>query len=207
MRLQYVASACVVIEEAGVKVICDPWLTSPIYGGAWYHNPPLTVGPDDFADCEAIYLSHINLDHTDPETLKRWPSRPPVYLAAYAEPFFANQVRALGFPVTELLPGQRAEFGPDFSLEIIPADDCNPQLCGRYIGCAIRNPTEARSYQLDSLALFTGGGGRILNVNDCPYALASAAIQRLQTEAGWRQPDLLLVGYTGAGPWPQCFPH
>lgn len=43
MRVQNVASACVVIEHHGIRVLCDPWLVSGAYYGAWYHNPPLTV--------------------------------------------------------------------------------------------------------------------------------------------------------------------
>lgn len=71
MRIQNVASACVVIEHHGIRVLCDPWLSESAYMGSWYHNPPLTVRPEDFHDVDFIYLSHIHQDHCDLETLKR----------------------------------------------------------------------------------------------------------------------------------------
>ena len=73
MRVQYIASATILVEHAGVRVLCDPWLTEPIYGGAWYHATPLISSPEDFQDIDAIYCSHIHEDHVDWHTLERLP--------------------------------------------------------------------------------------------------------------------------------------
>lgn len=205
MRLQYIASACVLIEHAGVKVLCDPWLTDGIYGGAWYHCPSLTVTPEDFRDIDFLYLSHIHPDHCDVATLERLP-RVPVFVGRYVEDFLGKRLRSMGFPVTVLHPDVAHAFTADFSLAIVPADDCNPELCGKWIGCEIRNPASRKSYQIDTLALFKAGDEAILNTNDCPFPLAQHAIRRLQSCPHWVRPSLLLVGYGGAGPWPQCFP-
>lgn len=201
MKLQYVSSACVLIEHQGVKVLCDPWLTDGIYGGAWYHNPPLKVTPEDFADIDYIYISHIHPDHFDEATLVRLP-KVPVLIGNYAEPFLAKKLTAMGFPVYVCLSPGRYSLGKsgDFWLEIIPADDCNPQACGKWIGCEIKNPKRGESYQIDTLAVFRGGGKAIVNVNDCPYELAYRALWHVTPK-----PDLLCVGYAGAGPYPQCF--
>ena len=43
----------------------------------------------------------------------------------------------------------------------------------------------------------------ILNTNDCPFELASHAIKANKLHT--KKIDLLLVGYGGAGPFPQCF--
>lgn len=204
MKLQYVASACVLVEHAGVRVLCDPWLTDGIYGGAWYHNPPLAVTPEDFCDIHYIYVSHIHPDHADFATLARLP-RVPVLVGRYAEAFLAGKLRAMGFPVHELPHDQPYAIGPDFTIQIVPADNCDPKACGRWIGCQIANAKEGASYQVDTLAVFKGGDQIIVNVNDVPYGLGQQAVKRVKQQYG--APDLLCVGYAGAGPWPQCFGH
>lgn len=204
MKLQYVASACVLIEHAGVRVLCDPWLVDGAYGGAWYHNPPLKVTPEDFRDIDFIYISHIHPDHCCLSTLERLP-RVPVLLGRYAETFLAAKLRAMGFEVRECPHDQPVALGPDFTIQIVPADDCNPQVCGQYIGCHVINPKEGATHQIDTLAVFQGGGQVIVNANDCPYSMATQAVDRIKRQYG--EPDLLCVGYAGAGPWPQCFSH
>ncbi len=201
MRLQYISSACVLIEHAGVKVLCDPWLTDGIYGGAWYHNPPLTVRPEDFPDIDYLYISHCHPDHLDWPTLERLP-RVPVLIGAYVEDFMGKQLRAKGFETIEMSHGG-VELCDGFGAQVIPADDCDPAACGKWIGCQIKETSRRASYQIDTLAVFTAGTQVIVNVNDCPYELAKGALERVVATFG--TPDLLCVGYAGAGPWPQCF--
>lgn len=198
MRVQYVHSACVVVEHRGIKVLCDPWLLPGAYYGAWHMNPALTVTPEDFHDVDFIYLSHIHQDHAHLETLKRLKKGTPVLLAPYAEPFLKQMVEGRGFPVTVCEPGRVLDLGHDFSIEIIAADDCNPERCGAWIGCPL--PNLKGSQQVDSLAVFRGGGKVVLNTNDCPFPLVEPILK------GLPRPDFLLVGYAGAGPYPQCFP-
>lgn len=200
MRLTYIASACLLVEHAGVRVLCDPWLTDGIYGGAWYHNPPLTVTPEDFHGVEYVYLSHIHPDHADFATLARLSRSTTIVLAQFDESLrkpLALRLMQMGFPVVELTATAPFLLGPDFAIEVIPADNCDPSVCGRFFGC-----TE-KVAQIDSLAVFHGGGHTIVNVNDCPYALARDAVERVRGIYG--SPDLLCVGYAGAGPWPQCY--
>jgi UDP-MurNAc hydroxylase len=206
VKLQYLASATVLVEHAGVRVLCDPWLTSGIYGGAWYHNPPLAVQPEDIRNIDAIYLSHIHPDHADLATLNRLP-RCPVLIGSYADDFLGKRLRGLGFHVQVLHPQVALVLGGQLSVKIVPADDCDPERCGKWIGCPIADPRPNRSYQIDTLAVFRAGDEVIVNTNDCPFPLAEHAIRRLQSESSWVPPGLLLVGYGGAGPWPQCFPE
>ena len=43
----------------------------------------------------------------------------------------------------------------------------------------------------------------ILNTNDCPYELIQLFLPSILKS--YSKIDLMLLGYTGAGPWPQCF--
>lgn len=205
MRLTYISSACVVVEHCGVKVLCDPWLIDGAYGGAWYHNPPLTVTPEDFHDCQLCYLSHLHPDHTDWKTLERLNRQTTIVVASYDEALrkpLALRLRGMGYTVIELARDQRYEVGPGFTVQVIPADDCNPEACGAFFGCAMK-AAPGTTMQIDSLAVFHADGQTIVNVNDLPFGLSGHAIERVK--ANYPSIDLLCVGYAGAGPYPQCF--
>jgi UDP-MurNAc hydroxylase len=70
------------------------------------------------------------------------------------------------------------------------------------MGCGIIE-TKFKSTQIDSLAVISDGEHNLLNINDCPYDLAEEAVKLVIKE--YQNIDFLLVGYGGAGPYPQCF--
>ena len=70
------------------------------------------------------------------------------------------------------------------------------------MGCGIIE-TKFKSSQIDSLAVISDGTNTVLNLNDCPYDLAKEAISVITKK--YKKINFLLVGYCGAGPYPQCF--
>lgn len=203
MKVQFIKSACVVIEHETIRILCDPWLTDGIYYGSWYHYPPLKFQPEDFADINYIYISHIHPDHMDPATLKRLPKSIPIFIHEYADKFVLNLLEKLGFEtIHEVSHGSRVTLAPDFTLEIFAADNCDPAMCGRYFQCSVPTPYK-QTMQIDSMAVFQGGGKTVVNTNDCPYGLSKTVCNTILE----RHPtiDFLLVGYSGAAAYPQCF--
>jgi UDP-MurNAc hydroxylase len=96
----------------------------------------------------------------------------------------------------------RHDLGGGVTINIIAADDCDPELCGKFFGCA---PVQAKtgSTQIDSLCVVSDGKSVLVNTNDCPYELAKRILPRIKLDYGTI--DLLMTGYSGAGPYPQCF--
>lgn len=111
-------------------------------------------------------------------------------------------IERLGFKVTELPHNQKTELKNGITIDILAADNCNPELCGKFMGCGIVE-TKFKSTQIDSLAVISDGVHNVLNLNDCPYDLAKEAIGVILKK--YKNIDFLLVGYGGAGPYPQCF--
>lgn len=203
MRVRYVKSACVVVEHAGVRVLCDPWLTDGIYYGSWYHYPPLDVEPEDFRGVDYVYVSHVHPDHLDVETLRRLDPETPVLIHDYRDKFVRRILESVGFEqIVELRHDELMPLSDDLAIEILAADNCDPSLCGKHFGCDALT-TDGRTRQIDSLAVFRGGGRTLVNVNDSPYALAAAVCDKIR--ARHDAVDMLLTGYAGAGPYPQCF--
>ena len=203
MKLKYIDNACVVVECSGKRVLCDPWLSDGIYYGSWFHYPPLTVSAKDFADVDYIYISHIHPDHFDPVTLAEMSKDIPILILDFADKFVLHGLQNLGFKVIyEVGHGQKFTLAPGFTIEILAADNCDPEICGRFFNCSIPEPY-TKTKQIDSLAVFQGEDGVLVNTNDCPYPLAKSVCAHILNEYG--HVDLLLVGYRSAGPFPQCF--
>lgn len=61
--------ACYLIKTGGTRILTDPWLVDPIFGGFVRHEPPLTLNPSDLPHLDAIAISHAHLDHFNAPTL------------------------------------------------------------------------------------------------------------------------------------------
>ena len=151
MKIRFIKSACVVVEFNGIKVLCDPWLTDGVYYGSWYHYPPLKYNPEDFQDIDYIYISHIHPDHMDKYSLERFSKDIPILIHDYQEKFLLKIIQAIGFKnVIEISHKQPFALSPNFTIEILAADNCNPELCGKFFGCAV--PNHEYRTALDGLA-------------------------------------------------------
>lgn len=203
MRITYFANACVLVEEKGTKILCDPWLIDGVYYGSWFHYPPLKVAPEDFFDCNFIYISHIHPDHLDAASLALFPKTITILIHDFADKYVRGLIQKLGFQtIIEVAHKEEFRASDDLTLKILAADNCDPYLCGRYLHCTVPSPYE-KTKQIDTLAVFKGEKHIAINTNDCPYALAKTVCDDLVLD--YPKIDFLLVGYRGAGPYPQCF--
>lgn len=202
MKLTHLQSATQIISLGSIKVLNDPWLTDGEYYGSWYHYPPF--GDKNLASLEYdyIYVSHIHPDHLSEKTFKSLPCKKPVLINNYDSKFVKRKIEMLGFEVIECDNGVPYKFENGGSVTIYAADNCNPEICAKFMGCGIVEK-KFGSTQIDSLALFKMDDNLIINTNDCPFELASHTIKANQLDK--LKIDLLLVGYGGAGPYPQCF--
>tara|TARA_B100000767_G_scaffold268136_1_gene287908 strand:+ start:774 stop:2135 length:1362 start_codon:yes stop_codon:yes gene_type:complete len=206
MEIKLFRSSTVGIIGKNYKLLTDPWLTDGEYYGSWSHYPKYKIEDnlDELNSYNAIYISHIHPDHCSTETLKKLDKNIPIYISDYHSKFLKFKIERLGFKVWELSNGKRHNLSSDFNLTIYPADNCDPELCYKFNGCGKFEPDIKGSQQIDSLSVIDDGKFSILNVNDCPYDLAKHTISE-KVLKDFSSPDVLLTGYGGAGPYPQCF--
>lgn len=202
MKITNIKSSTVIVESNGIKVLCDPWLFDGEYYGSWYHYPPLEVRDDVFQNIDYIYLSHIHPDHFSRKTFNYLDKNIPIIIHRYEANFLRRNLENLGFEVIELVNAAKFSFTKKFSIQVFAADNCNPELCGKFFGCGILE-SKFGSTQIDSLAVFSDDCFTLLNVNDCPYELSKQTL--ISIKEIHPKIDFLLVGYAGAGPYPQCF--
>lgn len=202
MKIKHINSSCVIIESNGIKILCDPWFVSGEYYGSWHIYPPIELSDDYFNDIDYIYVSHIHPDHFSRKSFAKLNKDIPVLIHTYAAPFLKMNIEFQGFNVTELPHNKKVLLKNDVSINIIAADNCNPELCAKHMGCGIVE-TKYKSTQIDSLCVISDNNFAVLNTNDCPYDLSEQAVREILKK--YVKIDFLLVGYGGAGPYPQCF--
>jgi UDP-MurNAc hydroxylase len=207
MRVRHLKSSSVVVEDDDTRVLCDPWLRDGAFYGAWAHYPPLQFDPEDYDDVDYIYVSHIHPDHCHDETLAQLDDDVPVIIHDYQTDFLRYNIEAHGFDVVELPHDERFHVGGDLYLNVIGADDCDPERCGKYFGCGwwmesqTGGPTGG-STQIDSLGVFDDGEEVLVNANDCRWPMSRAACERIDRRYG--DVDILMMQYGAANFYPQC---
>jgi UDP-MurNAc hydroxylase len=98
MRVTSIGHAGLHIETAHGAILCDPWFT-PAYFASWYPFPANDgLNMDRLGQSEYLYVSHLHLDHYDPEWLYRWMDKDAtVLLPDYGVPDLRQALEGLGF--------------------------------------------------------------------------------------------------------------
>ena len=202
MKVTFHNSASLVIEGNGTKILCDPWLVDGVYIGAWCIYPPYDFQPADFDDVDYIYVSHIHPDHSSKKTLTRLKKNIPVLIHDFPAKALKNRIEGLGFKTIELEHDKRIHLKNDIHINILAADNCDPQLCGKFIGCA-NLQYKVGSNWIDTMSVVDDGNQVIVNTNDCPFDLAQFAAMRIKKK--YDKVDVLLNAFTGASAYPHMF--
>ena len=202
MKLTYLSSASVIINHEKTNILCDPWLVDGEFYGSWFHYPSLNFKPEDFNFVDYIYISHIHPDHLSMKTLSRMDKKIPIIILNYVDKFLKRNIERLGFNVIELEHNKRTHLKDNLYINILAAHYCNPELCSKLMGCSnVEKIFGATS--LDSMSIIDNGKEVVVNTNDCPFEIAKFSADAIKEY--YKNIDFLLVGYSGAGPYPQCF--
>jgi len=203
MKLTYYNNTSVLVEnQNGKKILFDPWLIGKTYYGSWTIYPEVEINMEDFKDIDYIHISHIHPDHCHIPTLEQIPNNIPILIHNWDDKFVKRNLERIGKQVIELDHGDQFKIDDDFTLQVYAADGCNPQECFNFFGCGkIGSPN--KSVGIDTFSLLKSSDKTIMQINDCQYPLTQNTLKKIKTEHG--DIDLMLVGYTGAGSYPQCW--
>lgn len=202
MKIQNIGSSTVIIETNKLKILTDPWFVNGEYYGSWFHNTDINFDTDILNAATHIYVSHIHPDHFSRKSFEKLNKNIPILIHDYESKFLKLNLENLGFKVVELENNKEFSLDSETKMKILAADNCNPELCSKFMGCS-HIEVKYKTTQIDSMCLIYNEEYSVLNLNDCPYELAIKTLDVLLKEH--KKIDLLLVGYAGAGPYPQCF--
>ena len=184
--VRYIYSACIVTSTKDVRVLHDPWFAEGIYDGSWFHYPKVLDPIKSIGDVDLIYISHIHPDHYDVTFLRQYFSVygvKEVVIADHSPNHLAGKMRADGIKAS-ILPDVRCIGNTE--IRILP------------------HKTGSASDIDSAIVIKRFQGGRshcVVNANDIIFD--DAMIASLKAVAN--EPDILLCGYTGAGPYPQTY--
>tara|TARA_Y100001963_G_scaffold9243_1_gene11893 strand:- start:5643 stop:6977 length:1335 start_codon:yes stop_codon:yes gene_type:complete len=202
MRLTYYNNTATLVEYKNTKILLDPWLIGKSYFGSWTSYPKLKIDINDFQDIDYIHISHIHPDHCHEETLKQLSNDIPILIHNWDDKFVKMNLERMGKRVIELEHGEKFNLSDDFSLYVYAADDCNPEECFKFLGCGkIGSPN--KSVGIDTFSVLETPENNIVQINDSPYPLSIKTLNKVKDK--FKSIDLLMVGYTGAGSYPQCW--
>ncbi len=206
MKITSLNSAAVLIEDNStkekVKILCDPWLIGEEYYGSWGIYPPYEFKPEKFADVDFIYISHIHPDHCSKQTLQKLDKKIPVIIHNFPDKALKFIIESVGFKVIELEHNLRIRLKANVFINILAADNCDPNVCGKLMGCGLLE-SKFGTTQIDTICIIDNGKEVIVNVNDCPFPIAKNTSKLVKSL--YPKIDLLLVGYVRASSYPQTF--
>jgi hypothetical protein len=73
MKVTYITHACVLLELDNLKILTDPWLVGPCWGGNLWHYPIHKYSPKNLPKPDIIYFSHGHDDHYHVDTIEQFP--------------------------------------------------------------------------------------------------------------------------------------
>lgn len=182
MKVNYIYSACIVVETADARICCDPWFTDGIYEGSWYQYPKIKDPLAAIGKVSHVYISHIHRDHYDPDFLGKLMTANPdcqIIIGAENQEFLAKKMHKEGFAPLQV---SRYVVGKT-ELAIIP-NYADPEI------------------NIDTALVIKGDDQICLNMNDC--AFDAGQVKEILDFCG-RAPDLACLPYAGAGPYPQVY--
>lgn len=182
MILRYIYSACVVIENADVRICCDPWFTQGIYDGSWFQFPRVEDPIEKIGPVDYVFVSHIHPDHYDPPFLRQLLEANPdcqILIGSENQSFLRAKMLRDGFSpnmIASLQVGATA-------ITVVPN----------------RADSEVN---IDSALVVRDGRFSIANLNDCPFDQSQIDVIKGLCNGS---PDVACLPYAGAGPYPQRF--
>lgn len=186
MKITFIANACQIIEHNGFKILCDPWIEGSAFDGAWIHEEPLKTAPQDLADYDVLYISHIHDDHLHPPTLKYFDKSKPVI--CLKGNMVKKKMEALGFTnIREALDDSIYEDTP-FKITILSPFQKNP----------FHSESSEIGNLVDSALYVEADGIKLLSTNDNLPDIESAK----QLKYKYGPFDLVQLNYNAAGPYP-----
>jgi len=186
MKVKYIYSACLEISSSGITILTDPWFTEGVYDGTWFHFPE--IDPFEYiSEPDYIYISHMHPDHYDPKFIHRIFDRfgvKPILIPDLKNNYLLFKGKSDGLTLT---PTRYLDLG-DTELYIE------------------ENNTGSIS-DLDSALIIHDKINQkvLLNLNDCIFNKPHVEKLKKILSKFTENIDLIALGYTGAGPFPQTY--
>ncbi|HZR57353.1 MAG TPA: MBL fold metallo-hydrolase [Terriglobales bacterium] len=186
ITVKYIYSACITTSSKDVRILHDPWFSEGIYDGSWFHFPVVSDPIGSIGDVDLIYVSHVHPDHYDASFLRKFFAvygQKKIIIADHQPNHLANKMRVDGFEPTILTEPIRVG---STTIRVLP--HCTGSIS-----------------DIDSAVIIGYFDGErehcVVNANDVIFDDDMISMMKENASGA----DILLCGYTGAGPYPQTY--
>ena len=181
MKFTVLSHAGLLVEQGGVRLVMDPWLTGSCYWRSWWNYPAPPAELIDGLTTDFIYLTHLHWDHFHGPSLRRLLAKNPrvrVLVPKVTTRRMLEDLEYLGFhDITEIPHGTSFELGADF------------KVWSYQFGMAV-----------DSALIVEAGGRVLFNANDCKHF----GLPLRQITRRFPRFDFVLRSHSSASPIPYC---
>jgi len=186
MKIQYIYSACLEISTPSITILTDPWFTEGAYDGTWYHFPE--IDPFEYiSEPDYIYISHIHPDHYDPKFLHSLFDRfgvKPILIPDLKNNYLLFKGKSDGLTLT---PTRYLDLG---DTELYIEENNTGSISDIDSALIVHDKVNQKSF---------------LNLNDCIFNQLHVEKLNKIISKFTENIDLIALGYTGAGPFPQTY--
>lgn len=152
MKITYITHACLLIEIEGIKILTDPWLKGPCWGGSLWHYPTHNYTIKKIPKPDYIFFSHGHDDHFHEDTIKTFPKSwlsTKILVANFKEKWWAEAVNSKFSNVKYLDHNETYNLNDNTKLQLFINDRGEPD-------CSIRifNKKNNIFFQTDNLMSF-----------------------------------------------------
>ena len=143
MKFTILSHAGMLIEAAGTKLVCDPWILGSCHWRSWWNYPKAAEFRKD--DVNFIYLTHLHWDHFHGPSLRKFPKSATILVPAEPSTRMMDDLVGFGFAkIIELPHGKTHTLAPGL------------RVTSYQFGLA-----------LDSVLVVDDGCTVLVNMNDC----------------------------------------
>ena len=186
MKIKYIYSACLEISTSSITILTDPWFTEGAYDGAWYHFPE--IDPFEYiSEPDYIYISHMHPDHYDPKFIHRLFDRfgvKPILIPDLDNNYLLFKGKSDGLTLT---PTKYLDLG---DTELYIEENNTGSTSDIDSALIVHDKVNKKSF---------------LNLNDCIFNQLHVEKLKEILNKFTENIDLIALGYTGAGPFPQTY--
>ena len=186
MKIKYIYSACLEISTSSITILTDPWFTKGTYDGSWYQFPE--IDPFQYiSEPDYIYISHMHPDHYDPKFIHRLFDRfgvKPILIPDLKNNYLLFKGKSDGFTLT---PTRYLDLG---DTELYIEENNTGSISDIDSALIVHDKVNQKSF---------------LNLNDCIFNQLHVEKLNKIISKFTENIDLIALGYTGAGPFPQTY--
>lgn len=123
MKITYCGHACLMVEEAGLTLVTDPWFSKTgAFAYSWFQFPDNTdMDLERIRQADYVFITHSHADHLDRDFIRTLPSTVKILIPQYPNGRLKSLIeKELGRHAIEVPAKKSFSLGEDFEICAVP---------------------------------------------------------------------------------------